>query len=373
MVMRWIVLGVLLGVATASQAADETGKRYLNPQVGYLWADDDRFVDDDYYYGFGLGKAISPKWNFEFNALTGKYEPTGGGNRVHITAFSLDGLRVFRRAERVSPFLRLGAGYIDDQLVSGETHGNGLVQAGGGLLIDLVENSSRSFVLQLRPEVLARYDFIDKEGTKDVLDYMAGIGLQFSFGAAPAAAAATAAAATPVQTTAPPPPPPPVVPPPPPDSDRDGVLDTNDQCPGTPAGTAVDPVGCPRKGSVTLEGVTFETNSATLTSTSRPVLDKVAAAMSKYPRLKVEVQGHTDSSGSDSHNMKLSQQRAESVREYLISQGVAASQMTAKGYGETEPVADNSSEAGRAQNRRVVLHVTENPGDVEVKEAPPVP
>jgi OOP family OmpA-OmpF porin len=164
-----------------------------------------------------------------------------------------------------------------------------------------------------------------------------------------------------------------VVPPPPPDSDRDGVLDTNDQCPGTPAGTAVDPVGCPRKGSVTLEGVTFETNSATLTSTSRPVLDKVAAAMSKYPRLKVEVQGHTDSSGSDSHNMKLSQQRAESVREYLISQGVAASQMTAKGYGETEPVADNSSEAGRAQNRRVVLHVTENPGDVEVKEAPPVP
>jgi outer membrane protein OmpA-like peptidoglycan-associated protein len=156
-----------------------------------------------------------------------------------------------------------------------------------------------------------------------------------------------------------------------PDSDRDGVLThENDQCPGTPAGTAVDPVGCPRKGSVTLEGVTFETNSATLTSTSRPVLDKVAAAMSKYPRLKVEVQGHTDSSGSDSHNMKLSQQRAESVREYLISQGVAASQMTAKGYGETEPVADNSSEAGRAQNRRVVLHVTENPGDVEVKEAP---
>ena len=55
MVTRWIVLSVLLGVATASQAADETGKRYLNPQVGYLWADDDRFIDDDYYYGLGLG------------------------------------------------------------------------------------------------------------------------------------------------------------------------------------------------------------------------------------------------------------------------------------------------------------------------------
>jgi OOP family OmpA-OmpF porin len=151
------------------------------------------------------------------------------------------------------------------------------------------------------------------------------------------------------------------------------VLDTNDQCPGTPPGTAVDAVGCPRKGSVTLEGVTFETNSAKLTSTSRPVLDQVAAAMRKYPRLKVEVQGHTDSAGADAYNMDLSQHRADAVREYLISQGVAPGQMTSKGYGETEPIADNSTEAGRAQNRRVVLHVTDNPGDVEVKEAPPVP
>ena len=151
------------------------------------------------------------------------------------------------------------------------------------------------------------------------------------------------------------------------------MLDTSDQCPGTPSGTAVDAVGCPRKGSITLEGVTFETNSAKLTSTSRPVLDKVAAAMSKYPRLKVEVQGHTDSSGADAYNMNLSQQRADAVRDYLISQSVSPGQMTAKGYGETQPIADNSTEAGRAQNRRVVLHVTDNPGDVEVKEASPVP
>jgi len=117
--------------------------------------------------------------------------------------------------------------------------------------------------------------------------------------------------------------------------------------------------------------VTFETNSATLTTASRPVLDQVATGMKKYPRLKVEVQGHTDSSGADSYNMKLSQQRADAVRDYLISQGVAAGQLTAKGYGETQPVADNSSEGGRALNRRVVLHVTDNPGDVDVKEQAP--
>jgi OOP family OmpA-OmpF porin len=149
------------------------------------------------------------------------------------------------------------------------------------------------------------------------------------------------------------------------------VIDANDQCPGTPPGTAVDAVGCPRKGSITLEGVTFETNSATLTPASRPVLDQVAAGMQKYPRLKVEVQGHTDSSGADSYNMKLSQQRADAVRDYLITQGVASGQLTAKGYGETQPTADNSSEGGRALNRRVVLHVTDNPGDVDVKETAP--
>jgi hypothetical protein len=101
-----MALGTMLAAATASQAADETGKWYLNPQGGYLWADDDRFVDDDYYYGLGVGKHISPKWNLEFNGLTCIYDPTIPGDSIDINAFSLDALRVFRRAERVSPFLR---------------------------------------------------------------------------------------------------------------------------------------------------------------------------------------------------------------------------------------------------------------------------
>ena len=194
MATRWMVFGMLLLAAMTTQAADETGKWYLNPQAGYVWMDDDRFVDDDYYYGLGVGRSVSQNWNVEFNGITGKYDPTIAGDSVDINAFSLDALWVFRRAERVSPFLRLGGGYIDDELVTGNSHGSALAQVGGGLLIDLVENSSHSFVLQLRPEVLARWDFIDADGTKDLLDYMAGIGLQFSFGAAPVAAAAAAPA-----------------------------------------------------------------------------------------------------------------------------------------------------------------------------------
>jgi OOP family OmpA-OmpF porin len=133
-------------------------------------------------------------------------------------------------------------------------------------------------------------------------------------------------------------------------------------------------VGCPRHDSITLKGVGFEYDSATLTAESRPVLDEVAADLKKYPRLKVELQGHTDSRGSDQYNLKLSQRRAEAVREYLIRQGVSPDQLTARGYGETQPKASNDTDEGRAENRRVDMKVLENPGDLDVKteDATPV-
>jgi len=117
---------------------------------------------------------------------------------------------------------------------------------------------------------------------------------------------------------------------------------------------------------VILEGVTFATNSAVLTESSKPILNDAAKGLRQDPKLVVEIQGHTDSTGSPGYNLGLSQRRAESVREYLISQGVSASQLTAKGYGQTQPIASNSTAAGRAQNRRVVMHVLQNPDDVVV-------
>jgi len=130
---------------------------------------------------------------------------------------------------------------------------------------------------------------------------------------------------------------------------------------------AVDEVGCPRKGSITLEGVTFDVNSAHLTPGSSSVLDPVATDLQKYPRLKIELQGHTDSTGSDAYNLKLSQQRAEAVREYLVEHGVPPAQLVARGYGETMPIASNDNADGRTRNRRVVMFVVTNPGDVNVQ------
>jgi OOP family OmpA-OmpF porin len=123
----------------------------------------------------------------------------------------------------------------------------------------------------------------------------------------------------------------------------------------------------PTRGSVTLTGVTFAFNSSNLTESSRPVLDDVANGLKQHPRLKVEIQGYTDSVGSARYNMKLSQRRADAVRDYLIQQGVPDDQLRARGYGKANPVASNSTAEGRAQNRRVVLFVRSNPGDVEVK------
>ena len=140
-----------------------------------------------------------------------------------------------------------------------------------------------------------------------------------------------------------------------------------DRCLDTPAGVAVDAYGCTRQGSITLEGVGFELNSANLTQASQSVLDVVAADLKKYPRLSIELQGHTDSSGFDRYNLELSQKRADSVRNYLLAQGIASSQLTAKGYGESQPVADNTTNEGRAANRRVVMSVVSNPGNVKVE------
>jgi len=140
------------------------------------------------------------------------------------------------------------------------------------------------------------------------------------------------------------------------DSDKDGVLDTKDKCASTPANTTVDADGCPDfKGS--LKGVFFETSSARLTQNSQVVLDNAAAELKRYPNLAVEVQAYTDSRGSDALNLKISEERAQSVRNYLLSKGVNADKVTAKGYGEANPIATNDTAEGRAQNRRVELVV----------------
>jgi OOP family OmpA-OmpF porin len=137
------------------------------------------------------------------------------------------------------------------------------------------------------------------------------------------------------------------------DSDSDGVNDCKDKCPETLASSKVDFKGCPV--SLELKGVNFKVNSADLTPGAMGILDRVAVSLKKYPeKVNIEVHGHTSSEGSDAHNLKLSQNRSQSVVNYLKMKGVT-NRMTAKGFGESRPIAENVTEQGRSLNRRVEL------------------
>jgi len=145
------------------------------------------------------------------------------------------------------------------------------------------------------------------------------------------------------------------------DSDGDGVDDAKDKCPGTAPGTRVDAAGCPilftpERTPVILRGVTFETGKSALKPESFTVLDIVAQSLNANPDIRIEIAGYTDITGTSQTNLRLSQARAEAVRAYLGTKGVALDRMIAKGYGPANPIATNATPAGRAQNRRVELH-----------------
>jgi len=144
------------------------------------------------------------------------------------------------------------------------------------------------------------------------------------------------------------------------DSDGDGVPDNRDQCPNTLEGGRVDSNGCLIVNqTVTLTNINFEFDSAKLTRSSESSLDRIADSLKSQTDFRVEVAGHTDSVGAAEYNEQLSQERAESVRQYLLNRGVDPSRVTARGYGELNPVASNETESGRAMNRRVEFRVTE--------------
>jgi OOP family OmpA-OmpF porin len=139
------------------------------------------------------------------------------------------------------------------------------------------------------------------------------------------------------------------------DSDGDGVVDSMDKCPNTPAGTPVDKFGCELAQDYKLEGVNFEFDSAILTADSKTTLEAALVIMKRNADDKIEIAGHTDSQGAADYNQGLSERRAQAVADYLIANGANGNNISVKGYGESQPVADNATEAGRAANRRVEL------------------
>ncbi len=156
-----------------------------------------------------------------------------------------------------------------------------------------------------------------------------------------------------------------------PDNDADGVADASDKCPAESesANGFQDEDGCPddlpadiKKFTGVIKGINFRTNSAKLAGGSSRTLNGAVKVLQQYPEMRMEISGHTDDTGDPDHNRVLSQERADAVKNYLVGKGIAAERLEAKGYGPDKPLADNSTRAGKAKNRRVEFTPLSNVG-----------
>ncbi len=140
------------------------------------------------------------------------------------------------------------------------------------------------------------------------------------------------------------------------DNDQDGTVNRLDLCPETAAGLDTDNAGCSSaQTTVVLKGISFQLGTSELTENALSALSHAAVILKINPAINMEVAGHTDSIGDPDSNLRLSTSRAQAVLNYLVAQGVAEDRLVAKGYGSSEPIADNTTNAGRALNRRVEL------------------
>ena len=390
------VLGMIgtacLAAATCSvaTAGSDVGSWYVAPQINGLWLDDARRADDDIGFTFSLGHVFSEKWDGQLSVFTSKHDAPNNVDHK-INGFAIAANRVFYREQRVNPFISFGLAKMDNNYSPGADKENLAAIYGVGVLADIGGNRAEGTNLQLRGDLGARRGLGSTEPLKSYTDYVAGLGLQYSWGGTPPAKPVGDSdgdgvnddldkcpgtpAGTPVNADG--------CPldsdgdgvtddkdkcPNTPagakvdengcelDSDGDGVVDSQDKCPDTPKGDRVDASGCSFKEELKLPGIEFDLDKATLRPESTAVLEGAISVLKRYPDLKIEVAGHTDAQGSDAYNLNLSKQRSIAVLDYLKAGG-ASNDLTSRGYGERQPVASNASAEGRQENRRVVLRV----------------
>ena len=400
-------------------AGAPVGSWYVAPQVNAIWLDDARAADDDAGWTLAIGKSLSANWDLQLSGFASKHDRLGN-DYIDLRGVGLSANRIFYREGRVNPFLSLGVAQVKFRQSPGPDDTGLSAIYGAGLLIDLGSARSDGTAIQLRADLGARrelnddtptaVDYVaglgiqfawggtpvrrvldtDGDGVSDDMDKCPdtpagtavdssgcplpqdddGDGVTNDIDKCPGTAAGVKVDATGCEI----------------DSDGDGVGDSRDQCPNTPAGAKVDERGCeldsdgdgvvdsadkcpdtPKgdrvdasgcsfKEEIKLPGVVFETNKADLLPESIPVLEGAVATLKRYPDIRIEVAGHTDSRGSDAYNLDLSTRRAATVLKYLQDGGVANT-LTSRGYGERQPVSSNNTDAGRQENRRVVLRV----------------
>lgn len=359
--MKLTKLALVTGMSLAACYAH--AEVTLSPMIGYHFFDNgnDAELEDAAEYSIALGIRPTPHIGYElrYGSSSPKYANALIPGKHRYKAITADAYYRFRPYEDFQPYVLGGVGIASNkgsnaqfavappggpavavqncQAVFAGPGGAGalqqkcpdgnnfLVNAGIGAFYNVTEN------LSLRGELRAIHEF-----GRGSFDALASVGALYSFGVAK-------------------PDPAPVVDG---DDDQDGVLNSRDKCPGTPRNLVVDETGCPLTRIETIARelrVLFDTDRDYVKPQFYSEIEGVALLMREHPKATVEIQGHTDSSGLAMKNEALSQRRAESVANILINKyGIERSRVSSKGYGSSQPVADNSNVEGRAKNRRTV-------------------
>lgn len=349
-------------VLTMPALAEDSGFT-LTPAVNYIDFDSDRSLDEEVFGSIGLGYRFASPWQLELVYGQGEAETKTGNVDVDFKTLHLDALYHFGEQDAVTPYLVAGAGHVDyDSDVAGGDDKESNINAGAGIKFGL------SDMFALRTDLRAYRDFEHEN-----IDFVASLGLQVLFGGS---SSGKPAAVQDVEI----------------DADGDGVSDSNDRCPGTPKGVQVNAKGCALDSDgdgvpdhkdkcpdteagarvdesgcyVMLKetrkfelNVAFASNDDQLAQTYHGQVSALADFLREYPTTKVVIEGHTDSSGAFNYNQDLSERRAKTVAELLVNKfKVDSSRVSAVGYGESKPIADNSTAAGKAANRRVIAVIS---------------
>ena len=317
-------------ITSQALAADLDTRFYISPNVNYTVTDKNWGTDNAIGFGAGLGKAISDSWNLELNGSYADMQFKNGNSNVRNFGYDLDAMYFFTRNPEFSPFIEAGVGGLNT-----DAHATSQDNFAGNVGVGFMKWMND---IAIRADVRYRHTNSINSSVNGVSftpnDWIVSAGLVIPLGAKP---------------VAPLPPPPPPAP----------VAEEPAPAPVVEPAPAPEPeIARPAAHTkIILQGEHFDFNKATLRPSGKEKLDDNAEVLNKYPDINVEIAGYTDSIGSDKYNMKLSKERAESVKKYLESKGVAADRMTIKGFGKTHPIASNKTKAGRAQNRRVEIEI----------------
>lgn len=323
----------MAGIAIAGSAQSQDPVYYVSPGLNLIEFDRENMLENsEVGFSFALGVDFDRRWSAELGFM--EADPAYAENQQEADLDTWEvGLRftLGEPGDRLRPYLSGAVGNVN---VDGDN--DTLVNYGAGLEFELRDQ------VVLRAG-MSRYNYLGRDSD---IGFNAGLVYYFS-----------------ERNPPPPPPPEPVVVAAPPDSDGDGVPDPDDDCSNTPSNYAVDENGCPilieEIASFELQ-VNFDFDEAVIRDEDVPEIEDLAEFLREYDGVMLQLEGHTDNVGTPLYNLDLSQRRADAVRDMLIEDfGISPGRVTAQGFGEQLPVADNETEAGREANRRVVAVVSE--------------